>query len=228
MVGVAQLVRVPDCDSGCRGFESHRSPHFLTRAVSSVGRDGVFAKVQWTFAPPGARPWMVGPGCRIGLLSRHGWHVCKLKFGPLAQLVEQLTLNQRVGGSSPPRPTIYAPCTAGRFQESRSFHLPAILTVFIPWSCGEKSVWPESGSLALYCARYYCECGGTGRRAGFRFQWGNPWEFESLHSHHLVFLHESRMLLACSRQIGMIPLQNTAGSIFCSSIIMGFSNASFG
>src|SRR2546422_1122665 len=25
--------------------------------------------------------------------------------GPLAQLVEQLTLNQRVGGSSPPRPT---------------------------------------------------------------------------------------------------------------------------
>jgi hypothetical protein len=29
-----------------------------------------------------------------------------LKFGPLAQLVEQLTLNQRVGGSTPPRPTI--------------------------------------------------------------------------------------------------------------------------
>ena len=27
------------------------------------------------------------------------------KRGPLAQLVEQLTLNQRVGGSSPPRPT---------------------------------------------------------------------------------------------------------------------------
>ena len=27
--------------------------------------------------------------------------------GPLAQLVEQLTLNQRVGGSSPPRLTIF-------------------------------------------------------------------------------------------------------------------------
>ena len=27
--------------------------------------------------------------------------------GPLAQLVEQLTLNQRVGGSSPPRLTSY-------------------------------------------------------------------------------------------------------------------------
>lgn len=29
MAGVAQLVRVPDCDSGCRGFESRHSPHFL-------------------------------------------------------------------------------------------------------------------------------------------------------------------------------------------------------
>lgn len=29
VVVVAQLVRVPDCDSGCRGFESRRSPHFL-------------------------------------------------------------------------------------------------------------------------------------------------------------------------------------------------------
>jgi hypothetical protein len=26
MVGVAQLVRVPDCDSGCRGFKSHHLP----------------------------------------------------------------------------------------------------------------------------------------------------------------------------------------------------------
>ena len=29
-----------------------------------------------------------------------------VKFGPLAQLVEQLTLNQRVGGSKPSRLTI--------------------------------------------------------------------------------------------------------------------------
>src|SRR5881296_2097646 len=35
---------------------------------------------------------------------------------PLAQLVEQLTLNQRVGGSSPPRPTNYN----GRFQSTGS------------------------------------------------------------------------------------------------------------
>lgn len=29
MVDVAQLVRVPDCDSGGRGFETHRSPQLL-------------------------------------------------------------------------------------------------------------------------------------------------------------------------------------------------------
>ncbi len=29
------------------------------------------------------------------------------RYGPLAQLVEQLTLNQRVGGSNPPRPPIF-------------------------------------------------------------------------------------------------------------------------
>ena len=28
MVGVAQLVRAPDCGSGGRGFETRHSPHF--------------------------------------------------------------------------------------------------------------------------------------------------------------------------------------------------------
>jgi hypothetical protein len=60
-VGVAQLVRVPDCDSGCRGFESHRPPQFS-------------------------------------------------RCGPLAQLVEQETLNLLVLGSSPRRPTIFPAC----------------------------------------------------------------------------------------------------------------------
>ena len=31
MVGVAQLVRVPDCDSGCRGFDPRRPPQFVSR-----------------------------------------------------------------------------------------------------------------------------------------------------------------------------------------------------
>ena len=39
--------------------------------------------------------------------------------GPLAQLVEQLTLNQRVGGSSPPRPT----SCDGHFQNIGSARL---------------------------------------------------------------------------------------------------------
>ena len=55
--GRSSVGRVPDCDSGCRGFDPHRSPHL--KAV-----------------------------------------------GPLAQLVEQLTLNQRVVGSIPTRPII--------------------------------------------------------------------------------------------------------------------------
>jgi hypothetical protein len=37
---------------------------------------------------------------------RHLQRVLGRKFGPLAQLVEQLTLNQLVVGSIPTRPTI--------------------------------------------------------------------------------------------------------------------------
>jgi hypothetical protein len=53
--GRSSAGRVPDCDSGCRGFESRRPPHF--------------------------------------------------RNGPLAQLVEQETLNLLVEGSTPSRPT---------------------------------------------------------------------------------------------------------------------------
>ena len=80
--------------------------------------------------------------------------------GPLAQLVEQLTLNQRVAGSIPARPT--------RTSENMydHFRLPALFS-------------------NLYRIRR--ESGGTGRRAGFRCQWGNPWEFESPLSHQKEF-----------------------------------------
>ena len=53
--GRSSVGRAPDCDSGCRGFDPHRSPQIFS--------------------------------------------------GPLAQLVEQLTLNQLVTGSTPVRPT---------------------------------------------------------------------------------------------------------------------------
>ncbi len=36
MVGIAQLVRAPDCGSGGRGFDSHCSPHFV--GVSPSGK----------------------------------------------------------------------------------------------------------------------------------------------------------------------------------------------
>ena len=76
--------------------------------------------------------------------------------GPLAQLVEQLTLNQRVAGSIPARPT----------------------------RTGEN-MYDQFRLLALFSNLYRirCESGGTGRRAGFRCQWGNPWEFDSPLSH---------------------------------------------
>ncbi len=68
--GRSSVGRAPDCDSGRRGFESHRPPQ-CTLAF-------------WSFF----------------------WFYAQLIFGPLAQLVEQLTLNQLVVGSSPTRPTI--------------------------------------------------------------------------------------------------------------------------
>ncbi len=39
---------------------------------------------------------------------------------------------------------------------------------------------PEGATIMVGSHR---ESGGIGRRAGFRCQWGNPWEFESPLSH---------------------------------------------
>ena len=73
MVGVAQLVRAPDCGSGGRGFESRYPPQY--------GLIIRIAQVHWRSAT----------------------------YGPLAQLVEQGTLNPKVIGSIPIRPTMYFP-----------------------------------------------------------------------------------------------------------------------
>src|SRR5690606_32400894 len=70
MVAVAQLVRVLDCDSRCRGFESPQPPHFSTGM--NIGRPQPTTRL-----PQGA--------CLLQ---------CAPVLGPLAQLVEQLTLNQ--------------------------------------------------------------------------------------------------------------------------------------
>ncbi len=64
--GCSSVGRAPVCGTGCRGFESHHSPHITKSLI----------------------------------------HLREVFDGPLAQLVEQLTLNQRVVGSIPTRPTI--------------------------------------------------------------------------------------------------------------------------
>jgi hypothetical protein len=46
-------------------------------------------------------------GAELKNTAGHNQRVIKFEYGPLAQLVEQLTLNQRVVGSNPTRPTIF-------------------------------------------------------------------------------------------------------------------------
>ena len=77
MVDIAQLVRAPDCGSGGRGFESHYSPHMYWGVAKSVR--------QRTLTPSCVGSSPAAPAI----------------FDPLAQLVEHLTFNQGVDGSSP-------------------------------------------------------------------------------------------------------------------------------
>ena len=88
-VGIAQLVRAPDCGSGGPGFDSQYSPHFFllfnagTLGCRQAARHG-------TLTPAFAR-----------FESCHPSH-----FDPLAQLVEHLTFNQGAWGSNPQWVTI--------------------------------------------------------------------------------------------------------------------------
>ena len=79
----------------------------------------------------------------------------------LAQLVEQLTCNQQVGGSSP---------LAGTMEEPLA-QLVEHLT-FNQRVRGSNPLW-----LTI------CGCGGIGRRTRFRIQRLTAWGFDSLHPH---------------------------------------------
>ena len=46
MVGIAQLVRAPDCGSGCRGFESLYPPHMKAEGPELLLRPGPFPQIQ--------------------------------------------------------------------------------------------------------------------------------------------------------------------------------------
>ena len=93
MVGIAQLVRVPGCGPGGRGFESHYSPHFTDSANYGV-------------SPSGKAPDFDSGTRRFK--SCHPSHFCD----PLAQLVEHLTFNQVVRSSTLRRITIFSSADA--------------------------------------------------------------------------------------------------------------------
>ena len=55
---------------------------------------------------------------------------------------------------------------------------------------GGASAWPDDiaphrgAHFHAALTQKHCADGGIGRRAGFRFQWSNPWGFESPPAHH--------------------------------------------
>ncbi len=83
---------MPDCGSGCRGFDPHHPPEpdttfrfrdkNLNAFVAQLDRATDFESV----------------GRRFESCRTHGFYI-----GPLAQLAEQQTLNLRVEGSKPSR-----------------------------------------------------------------------------------------------------------------------------
>ena len=78
MVGVAQLVRAPGCGPGGRGFETPRSPQIVGRYHFRYRRHEALIGEHMAVSPS------VEP-----------------RNAPLAQLVEQRTLNPQVLGSIP-------------------------------------------------------------------------------------------------------------------------------
>ena len=102
--GRSSVGRAPDCDSGRRGFESHRPPHLCATRTSLV-LDGRAA----------------------------------------SSMVEQLTLNQLVRGSSPRRPTIFpSDC-----RSAAALRLNACRLIPSPGCIGSRShAWKRWISMA--------------------------------------------------------------------------------
>ena len=108
MVGVAQLVRAPDCGSGCRGFESHLPPHKRGDRGHPgplfsfpLGRRQVVRQGTLTPSSAGSSPAVPARPFR-----RSGGGCNRILCDPLAQQAEQLPFKQWVRGSNPRRVTI--------------------------------------------------------------------------------------------------------------------------
>ena len=133
--GRSSAGRVPGCDPGCRGFESHRPPHQSN--------------------------------------------------GPLAQLVEQETLNLLVVGSIPTRPTIITRCQS---------ILPVPLTrlqgpsdPLLPF-CYQKNAGDIDRPLPVICQRKLDPTHCTA--------------LQHISTRHIVLHHARRARLACSNHTG--------------------------
>ena len=83
------MVSAPDCGSGDRGFESHYPPFFYVKLQPFMGGQTLLGYRQAVKAQH-------FDCCIVGSIPTSPVH------GTLAQMVEHLTFNQVVGGSSPP------------------------------------------------------------------------------------------------------------------------------
>ena len=105
-MGVAQLVRAPDCGSGCRGFESLYPPHKTMRDrecpdPSSLSTQGCRQVVrQGTLTPSSAGSSPAVPAKVHGAVRG-----VFIECDPVAQSAEQLPFKQWVRGSNPRRVT---------------------------------------------------------------------------------------------------------------------------
>ena len=95
MVGIAQLVSAPDCGSGGQGFESLYPPCLIIIGLSPSGKaqdfDSCITLVRIQLVQLILLEY-------LNRVLSFGYHIY---YGPLAQVVEHLTFNQVVRGSSP-------------------------------------------------------------------------------------------------------------------------------
>jgi hypothetical protein len=94
---VAQRIRASASGAEGRRFESSQARQTSYLAGYGSGQDSSLSFALKELTPNASFCFTIGLNFSVSFLLS----------GPLAQLVEQLTLNQRVGGSNPPRLTIF-------------------------------------------------------------------------------------------------------------------------